>query len=67
MNRKTFKAVVRHFGSQTAVAKAAGVSRPAVSGWKKGDFSPSIDSCIAISKASGIPVSDLYPELRGML
>ena len=46
--------------SQDDLAKAVGVSRQTINAIEKGDYNPSINLCIAICKALGTTLNDLF-------
>ena len=46
--------------SQDDLAKAVGVSRQTINAIEKGDSNPSINLCIAICKALGVTLNDLF-------
>ena len=48
--------------SQTELAKRAGVTRQTIGLIESGDFNPSIKLCIAICKALGVTLNDLFWE-----
>lgn len=48
--------------SQEDLAKAVGVSRQTISAIEKGDYNPSINLCIAICKALGKTLDELFWE-----
>ena len=48
--------------SQEDLAKAVGVSRQTVNAIEKGDYNPSINLCIAICRALGVTLNDLFWE-----
>ena len=49
--------------SQDDLAKLVGVSRQTINAIEKGDYNPSINLCIAICKALGLKLDDLFwPE-----
>ena len=48
--------------SQTELAKKAGVTRQTIGLIEAGDFNPSINLCIAICKALGVTLNDLFWE-----
>ena len=48
--------------SQTQLAKAAGVTRQTIGLIEAGEFNPSIKLCIAICKALGVTLNDLFWE-----
>ena len=49
--------------SQEDLAKAVGVSRQTVNAIEKGDYNPSINLCIAICRALGVTLNDLFWEV----
>ena len=51
--------------SQTDLAKAAGVTRQTIGLIEAGEFNPSINLCIAICKALGVTLNDLFWEENG--
>ena len=51
--------------SQTDLAKAAGVTRQTIGLIEAGEFNPSINLCIAICKALGVTLNDLFWEDEG--
>lgn len=48
--------------SQDELAKACGVSRQTISAIEKGDYNPTINLCVAICKALGKTLDDLFWE-----
>jgi putative transcriptional regulator len=48
--------------SQEELAKAVGVSRQTISAIEKGDYNPTINLCIAICKALGKTLDELFWE-----
>lgn len=48
--------------SQQDLADKVGVSRQTISAIEKGDYNPSINLCIAICKAVGKTLNDLFWE-----
>ncbi len=46
--------------SQEDLAKACGVSRQTISAIEKGDYNPTINLCIAICKALGKTLDELF-------
>ena len=48
--------------SQTELAKRAGVTRQTIGLIEAGEFNPSIKLCIAICKALGVTLNDLFWE-----
>lgn len=48
--------------SQTELAKRAGVTRQTIGLIESGDFNPSIKLCVAICKALGVTLNDLFWE-----
>lgn len=48
--------------SQDQLASAVGVSRQTINAIEKGDYNPSINLCIAICKALGVTLNDLFWE-----
>lgn len=48
--------------SQDDLAKAVGVSRQTISAVEKGDYNPTINLCIAICKALGKTLDELFWE-----
>lgn len=48
--------------SQAELAKAAGVTRQTIGLIEAGEFNPSIKLCIAICKALGVTLNDLFWE-----
>ena len=51
--------------SQTDLAKACGVTRQPIGLIEAGEFNPSINLCIAICKALGVTLNDLFWEENG--
>ena len=51
--------------SQTELAKKAGVTRQTIGLIEAGEFNPSINLCIAICKALGVTLNDLFWEDEG--
>jgi putative transcriptional regulator len=48
--------------SQEDLAKAVNVSRQTINAIEKGDYNPTINLCIAICKALGLTLNDLFWE-----
>ena len=48
--------------SQTELAKKAGVTRQTIGLIEAGEFNPSIKLCIAICKAGGVKLDDIFWE-----
>ena len=48
--------------TQSALAEAAGVSRQTINAIEKGDYNPTIKLCLAICKALGKTLDDLFWE-----
>ncbi len=48
--------------TQTDLAVQVGVSRQTINAIEKGDYNPSINLCVAISKALGKTLNDLFWE-----
>ena len=48
--------------SQDDLAKLCGVSRQTISAIEKGDYNPTIRLCIAICKALGVTLDDIFWE-----
>lgn len=48
--------------SQTELAKMAGVTRQTIGLIESGEFNPSVKLCIAICKALGVTLNDLFWE-----
>ena len=48
--------------SQDDLAKAVGVSRQTINAIEKGDYNPTINLCIAICKALGKTLDELFWE-----
>ena len=48
--------------SQTELAKKAGVTRQTIGLIEAGEFNPSIKLCIAICKALGVKLADIFWE-----
>lgn len=48
--------------SQTELAKKAGVTRQTIGLIESGEFNPSIKLCIAICRALGVTLNDLFWE-----
>ncbi len=49
--------------SQEDLAKAVNVSRQTINAIEKGDYNPTINLCIAICKALGVTLNDLFWEV----
>ena len=49
--------------SQTDLAKQVGVTRQTIGLIEAGDFNPSIKLCVAICKALGVTLDDLFWEV----
>lgn len=50
--------------SQTELAKRAGVTRQTIGLIEAGEFNPSINLCVAICKALGVTLNDLFWEVN---
>jgi len=50
--------------SQTELAKRAGVTRQTIGLIEAGEFNPSVNLCIAICKALGVTLNDLFWEVN---
>ena len=48
--------------SQEQLALKCGVSRQTINAIEKGDYNPTINLCIAICKALGVTLNDLFWE-----
>ena len=48
--------------SQTQLAKAAGVTRQTIGLIEAGEFNPSLKLCLAICKALGVTLNDVFWE-----
>ena len=48
--------------SQEDLALAVGVSRQTINAIEKGDYNPTINLCIAICRALGVTLNDLFLE-----
>ena len=48
--------------SQTELARRAGVTRQTIGLIESGEFNPSIKLCVAICKALGVTLNDLFWE-----
>ena len=48
--------------SQTELAKRAGVTRQTIGMIESGEFNPSIKLCVAICRALGVTLNDLFWE-----
>lgn len=48
--------------SQTQLAKAAGVTRQTIGLIEAGEFNPSLKLCLAVCKALGVTLNDLFWE-----
>lgn len=48
--------------SQENLALAVGVSRQTINAIEKGDYNPTINLCIAICRALGVTLNDLFWE-----
>lgn len=48
--------------SQDDLAKAVNVSRQTINAIEKGDYNPTINLCIAICRALGVTLNDLFWE-----
>ena len=48
--------------TQSALAEAAGVSRQTINAIEKGDYNPTIKLCLAICKALGKTLDELFWE-----
>ena len=48
--------------SQTQLAKAAGVTRQTIGLIEAGEFNPSLKLCLAICRALGVTLNDLFWE-----
>lgn len=61
-NLKLKAARAAHDMTQGQLAEAVGVTRQTVNAIEKGDYNPSIRLCIAICKALGCHLDDLFWE-----
>lgn len=50
--------------SQTELAKRAGVTRQTIGLIEAGEFNPSINLCVAVCKALGVTLNDLFWEVN---
>lgn len=50
--------------SQTELAKRVGVTRQTIGLIEAGEFNPSVNLCIAICKALGVTLNDLFWEVN---
>ena len=48
--------------SQQQLADAVGVSRQTINAIEKGDYNPTVNLCIAICRALGVTLNDLFWE-----
>ncbi len=48
--------------SQTDLARAAGATRQTIGLFEAGDFNPSIKLCVAICRALGVTLNDVFWE-----
>ena len=56
-----FKRIEKNM-SQTELAKAAGVTRQTIGMIEAGEFNPSLKLCIAICRALGVTLNDIFWE-----
>ena len=56
-----FKRIERNI-SQTELAKLAGVTRQTIGLIEAGEFNPSIKLCVAICRALGVTLNDIFWE-----
>ncbi len=56
-----FKRIEKNM-SQTELARAAGVTRQTIGMIEAGDFNPSLKLCIAICRALGVTLNDIFWE-----
>ncbi len=54
------------FKTQEGVARAVGVSQPAVRYWVNGDFKPSAQRAIQIERVTGIPRAEIRSDIFGV-
>lgn len=59
-----YRLAVAHFGTQRALAKALGISQPAVCQWRKRGVVP-VTSLIKVSKLIGVNPKRLNPKFFG--
>ena len=64
MKSRTFKKLLKHYGSQSAIAKAAGVSRATVSHWANGTNGAGAKSAIRLSRDCGVPAEEICGDLK---
>ncbi len=63
-NKKLKIARIEMDMSQEDLANAVGVTRQTISAIEKGDYNPTINLCIAICKATGKTLNDLFWEVN---
>ena len=56
-----FKRIEKNM-SQTELAKAAGVTRQTIGMIEAGEFNPSLKLCVAICRALGVTLNDIFWE-----
>lgn len=56
-----FKRIEKNI-SQTELAKAAGVTRQTIGMIEAGEFNPSLKLCVAICRALGVTLNDIFWE-----
>jgi len=64
MKVKVFNQLLKHYGTQRKMAKAAGVTEPAIVGWKSGEYKPSAKSAIKLSRDCGIEAHLICEDLK---
>lgn len=64
MNKSTFNKLLKHYGSQTAIANVAGVSRASVSHWRHNKNGCGAVSAIKLSRDCGIDPGQLCGDLK---
>lgn len=60
--KELFSAYQERGGTQTSLAKAAGVAQGQVSVWLRGGYLPGIESLDGIAKAFGVPVTTFFEQ-----
>ncbi len=63
MKKSVFNKLLKHYGSQSAIAKAAGVSRATVSHWSNKTNGASAKSAIRLSRDCGVPAEHICGDL----
>jgi len=63
VKKSVFKKLLKHYGSQAAIAKAAGVSRATVTHWSNRTNGAGAKSAIRLSRDCGVPAEEICGDL----